>query len=359
MTRRIVWTIRVHGGAVSASSRFALARRLLFGACMMNRKILSSASRLALATAIFAPLGCALSEPDESIVDDEALVEGADDSVANEDDLEVSAESNDQLGFLALVNGLELITKSAGGSDWWRSPNAYCPGSKTLVGMGSNQTFNGHVLFRGLVPIQGNAANPIGAQAAAHEDLTGTTSNWELTTYATCSSLLSGLEVAHTGTSSSSSATRTHTVSCPAGKRVIGAGGTIWYGNGRVKIDEIRPNESLEQVTVYASEDQDGTSANWSLRAYAVCAYAPTGLVRVRAAAANGWDRRAVTATCPAEKRLLSVAGGVESSNPTPMRVYQMMPSLDLKTATVRVGTHGSTSGATGEVRAYAICADG
>jgi hypothetical protein len=337
-----------------------LARRLLFGARMMNRKIVSTASRLALATAIFAPLGCALSEPDESIGDDEALVEGADDSVANEDNLEVSAESNDELGFLALVNGLELITKPSGSSStWWRSPDAFCPGSKTLVGMGSSHTWDPHVLFRGLVPIKGNAPNPMGAEGSAQEDLTGTSANWELTTYATCSNLLSGLELAHTGSSYSSSSTRTHTVSCPAGKRVIGAGGTIWQGEGRVKVDEIRPNESLEQVTVYASEDQDGTSANWSLRAYAVCAYAPTGLVRVRAAAANGWDRRAVTATCPSEKRLLSVAGGVEATNRTPMRVYQMQPSLDLKTATVRVGTHGSTSGATGEVRAYAICADG
>ncbi|WP_438017439.1 hypothetical protein WMF18_42875 [Sorangium sp. So ce315] len=261
---------------------------------------------------------------------------------------------------LALVNGLELVSKSSGlSSTWWRSPTVYCPGGSTLVGMGSSQTWNEHILFRGLIPAQGLAANPYGTQAAAQEDLAGTTINWQITAFATCSRQLSGLTVAKADSASSSSASRTWTVSCPSGKKVVGAGGTIMYGDGRVKIDEIRPNETLDQVTVTASEDQDGTSSNWLLRAYAVCADAPTGLVRVRATAANGWDRRPVVATCPAEKRLLSVAGGVDASVRTAMRTYEMVPSHDLKTAMVRVGTKGSSAGVTGEVRAYAICADG
>ncbi|WP_437991909.1 hypothetical protein [Sorangium sp. So ce145] len=271
----------------------------------------------------------------------------------------VKAAGNEVVA-LALINGLELVSASSGlSSTWWRSPTVYCPGSSTLVGMGSSQTWNGHILFRGLIPVQGLAANPYGTEAAAQEDLAGTTINWQITAYATCSRQLSGLTVAKADSSSSSSASRTWTVSCPSGKKVVGSGGTITNGNGRVKIDEIRPNETLDQVTVTASEDQDGTTSNWSLRAYAVCADAPTGLVRVRATAANGWDRRPVVAACPAEKRLLSVAGGVDAGVRTAMRTYEMVPSWDLKTATVRVGTQGSTSGVTGEVRAYAICADG
>ncbi len=258
------------------------------------------------------------------------------------------------------VNSLELVTKTEGpSSTWWRSPDAYCSYNHSLWGMGSTQPSNGSILFRGLVPIQGNATHPVGAQAAAQEDLAGTTTNWSMTTFAICGLKQPDLEIVDTGSSYSSSSTRTWTSSCPAGKKVIGAGGTIWYGDGRVKIDEIRPNETLDQVTVTASEDQDGTTSNWQLRAYAICATPPPGLVRVRAAAANAWNGSAVTATCPNEKRLLSASGGVSASNPTPMRVFEIRPSSGLTSATVRVTTKGSTSGVTGEVRSYAICADG
>ncbi len=126
-----------------------------------------------------------------------------------------------------------------------------------------------------------------------------------------------------------------------------------------MKVDEIRPNETLDQVTVVASEDRDGTGEAWSLRAYAICAYAPPGLVRVSATAANAWNGTAVVARCPSEKRLLGVGGGVSATDTRGLRIYNMRPSADLSTATVRVTTKGSTSGVTGEVRSYAICADG
>jgi hypothetical protein len=260
----------------------------------------------------------------------------------------------------AALNGLELFEEFSGQhSTWWRSPKAYCSGTKTLVGMGSTQPNDGSILFRGLIPAQGAAPNPIGAESAAQEDLTGTMADWKMTAYAICSIPLAGLEVAESGSSYDTTSTRTWSVSCPSGKKVIGAGGTIWQGEGRVKIDEIRPNESLDQVTVTASEDQDGTSSGWSLRAYAVCAYPIPGLVRVSKVAANGWDERNVDATCPSEKRLLSVGGGVAASDPIAMRVFDLRPSQGLTVATVRVTTKGSTSGVTGEVRSYAICADG
>jgi len=108
-----------------------------------------------------------------------------------------------------------------------------------------------------------------------------------------------------------------------------------------------------------ASEDQDGTTSSWSLRAYAVCAVAPPGLIRVRTVAANGWDARSVVAQCPSEKRLLGVGGGVSANDMRALRIFDMEPSWDLTSATVRVTTKGSTSGVTGEVLSYAICADG
>jgi hypothetical protein len=62
---------------------------------------------------------------------------------------------------------------------------------------------------------------------------------------------------------------------CPAGKRVLGAGGEITGGLGEVRFETIRPDVFFGHYgLVNAREDQDGTTANWDLRAYAVCATA-------------------------------------------------------------------------------------
>ncbi|MGH3713013.1 MAG: hypothetical protein ACRDT4_06055 [Micromonosporaceae bacterium] len=257
----------------------------------------------------------------------------------------------------AAVQGLQLVwSESDYSSTWWRSPDAYCPSGKSLVGMGTWLDYNDNILFRGLVPIQGNASNPIGAQAAAHEGLNGTAQQWRQTTYAICGYTPSGLVKIESGSPSSSTNLKTWTASCPSGKKVLGAGGTVHYGDGRVKVDEIRPNETLDQVTVTASEDQYGTGESWSVRAYAICAYPPPGLVRVRSAVSNGWNR-SVGVSCPSEKVLLSVAGGVTANDMRRLRVTHLYP-FDTDAAEAEVRTN-STSGLTGEVRAYAICADG
>jgi hypothetical protein len=257
------------------------------------------------------------------------------------------------------VNDLTRVAKvSETSSTWWRSPESICSTGTQLLGMGSSQPSNGSILFRGMLAYKAVTGVVVGAETAAQEDLLGTTVSWNMTSFAMCGTV-PGVSYVQDGTTYTSDATRTWTVSCPAGKKVLGGGGTIWQGDGRVKIDEIRPNETLDQVTVTASEDQDGTTQGWSLQVYAICATPPPGLVRVKAVAASGWDGRAVVASCPSEKRLLSVGGGVEASNRTPMRVFDLVPSSGLTSATARVTTKGSTSGITGEVRAYAICADG
>jgi len=37
-------------------------------------------------------------------------------------------------------------------------------------------------------------------------------------------------------------------------------------------MDDIRPNPARTSVTVQGLEDEDGTTADWSLAAYAICA---------------------------------------------------------------------------------------
>jgi hypothetical protein len=257
------------------------------------------------------------------------------------------------------INNIHTVGEvSEHNSTWWRSPTAYCEYNNRLVGLGAAGPGNGSVLFRGLIPRQGEATMPVGTEAAAHEDLAGTTDNWSVVSYAVCAEPPEGLELVEAVSPASSSATRTWTADCPSGKRVLGAGGTITGGNGRVKVDEIRPNEGLTQVTVTASEDQDGTSSSWRVRAYAVCAFPPAGLVRVGNRAPNGWDGRTVTARCPGEKVALGASGGVDADVRTNLRVQSIAPS-GRAGAYVMANTKGGDGGATGDVRAYAICIDG
>ena len=75
----------------------------------------------------------------------------------------------------------------------------------------------------------------------------------------------------------STSAAKSITATCPAGKRVLGAGADT-SGFGRVLIDSIRPDPTLSSVTVHAVEDEAGTPADWYLQAFVICAPAPLGL---------------------------------------------------------------------------------
>ena len=261
-----------------------------------------------------------------------------------------------------VINNHERTYEHSGNhSTWWRSPTAYCSPGNVLFGQGYDQPYDPRILFRGLIPIQGAGQYPTAAQAAAQEDLHGTPENWLMTSYAICGRAMPSQQLVNYTSAYNSSASRNATVSCPGTLRVIGAGGTIHYGDGRVKVDEIRPNESLTQVTVYASEDSDGTTGSWEVEAYAICASPPAGLVRVTASAYRGWDGTLVTATCPGEKKLLGAGGGIDTATRTLFRLLRIMPSADLKSVTVRATSKftGTFPLDPGEVKAYAICADG
>jgi hypothetical protein len=266
----------------------------------------------------------------------------------------------DQDAVEPFINNLEWrYTYSSNSKDWWRSPETNCSTNRVLYGMGVALPLRSEILFRGMTPY-GYGAPWSASEAAAQTRSKRDIGLWQMTNYAVCGAPMPGLEVVTRSMDSDISDPQQQVdVACPSGKKVIGAGGTITWGEGLAKIDEIRPNESLTQVTVTASE-ASRTDQVWTVTAYAVCATPPAGLVRATGTLANGWtSTNEVIASCPDEKRLLSVAGGVDiiSGARRDTRVYQIVPSFNLKYAIVRAG--GPSSGLSGNVKAYAICADG
>jgi hypothetical protein len=114
----------------------------------------------------------------------------------------------------------------------------------------------------------------------ALEDETGTDQNWTLSVGALCATPPPGLERV-SATSPLNSNNKQVTATCPAGKRVLGAGADINSFNGQVILDDLRPNAALTSVTANALEDETGNPINWSLTAYAVCANPIAGLERI------------------------------------------------------------------------------
>ncbi|QDY11078.1 hypothetical protein FJK98_31275 [Micromonospora sp. HM134] len=95
--------------------------------------------------------------------------------------------------------------------------------------------------------------------------------NWSLDVSVVCVDPLAGDQRVIVDSVASSTATRSATATCPAGKRVHGVGGEIVGGEGQVRLTGMRPTSSTT-VTVSAAEDGDGFSGTWKVRAYAVCA---------------------------------------------------------------------------------------
>lgn len=94
-------------------------------------------------------------------------------------------------------------------------------------------------------------------------------------------------------------------VGCPGNLVVIGGGYDLIGATGSVVLDDFIPSTNSLRVgageVVGPGEPADGTTANWEVEAYAVCASAPSGYTIVSSTStfATGITRD-VTATCPA-----------------------------------------------------------
>ena len=111
---------------------------------------------------------------------------------------------------------------------------------------------------------------------AGQEDANGFAGAWTVTAFAVCASVPANFTPA-SATTPPSSVNKSATVSCPAGTRVHGAGGQLTPAasglvNRSLVIDNIAIDAQLRSVTVRAVEDEAGTAASWSVRAFALCA---------------------------------------------------------------------------------------
>ena len=171
------------------------------------------------------------------------------------------------------------ILPSTSGSASSNSPQdtlSFCIG-QPLVGFGGSVNGGaGQVHLSNLISASNGTVDftPIAAQ----EDSNGFDGAWTVSAYAVCANALPPnltLKMVSAGTAASS-VNKSATVSCPAGTRVHSAGGQLPPAasgsvDRRLVIDKVAINPELSSVTVRAVEDETGTAANWSVRAFALC----------------------------------------------------------------------------------------
>jgi hypothetical protein len=143
------------------------------------------------------------------------------------------------------------------------------------------------------------------------------------------------------------------TVTCPPGKRVVGAGGTV---TPQVVLDDVRPNASLTTVTATGYEDEAGDPLDWLIHADAVCANPPPGLELVSAASPVDSSNKRINASCPVGKNLLGTGAEIDGGLGQVV-LDHVTPDAGLRTATV-TGLEDETGHTPAwSLRSYAICA--
>jgi hypothetical protein len=178
---------------------------------------------------------------------------------------------------LAVVAATQSVSADSPSNSSNKSISVSCPAGKRVLSAGTWLSFGStnQVLIDDLRP----SADLTSVSVNALEDETGTDESWTVTAAAICATPPPGLERV-SATSPLNSTNKTATASCPAGKRVLGAGADINTFNGQVVLDDVRPNAALTSVTATGLEDETGNPANWSVTAYAVCANSIAGLER-------------------------------------------------------------------------------
>jgi DNA-binding beta-propeller fold protein YncE len=150
-----------------------------------------------------------------------------------------------------------------------KTAQATCPSGKKVIGTGAEiEGAGGQVTIFGVEP----KANSV--VATAYEDETGTTANWWIRVYAVCADPLPGLVVVTNASANDSANPKQVTVVCPAGKKLTGTGVFVEFAGpiGQFVLDDVIPSSALDGVQVKAYEDETGTSANWRIRGYSICA---------------------------------------------------------------------------------------
>ena len=167
-----------------------------------------------------------------------------------------------------------------------------------------------------------------------------------------------GLQVISADSATNSSSPKTAVATCPTGKQVLSVGARIDGGGGQVLLDDAYPNSSLTSVTAKAYEDDDGTTAQWFIRAYAVCVNARQNLELVsKTTDASSSPGQSIDFPCPSGKAVVGVGVAINAGNGNVSLMF-MRPISGVGPNRVSVGAREDQDGTANvwSITGYAIC---
>jgi hypothetical protein len=235
-------------------------------------------------------------------------------------------------------------------SGGFATPQSICPAGKAVTGGGADVTGGA-----GYAILGGYTLEPDQVSALAYE-LTAPPASWSARSFTICGPPLPGQEV-EVSTSASNSVAKSITAPCAPGKVVVGGGATVSGAVVGVVMSNMTLADDLGHLSATAFEQEGGTTLNWTLHAYAVCASPPRGLTQVTAKFPLESDPQSVTAVCPAGKILLG--GAAQLQNAPGEVVFDDIRPDDRLTSLTVTGFEDAT-GTTSSWRpiAHALCAN-
>lgn len=156
--------------------------------------------------------------------------------------------------------------------------------------------------------------------------------------------------------SDSNSDPKGKTVYCPNGTRVVGSGADIIGGTGTVVLEELIPTR--DTVRAYAYEADNGTTANWEIRAWAVCGNPNGSSVTASRESVRNSNSKPVDVTCPDGKVVLGTGASIEGGQGQVV-IDEIIPTTNtVSVLGLEDDDDGDGYGGNWSIRAYAICGD-
>jgi hypothetical protein len=214
-----------------------------------------------------------------------------------------------------LPPGVTVVsTPSIFSSNSPQTAEAKCPAGKRVLGGGVRVNAGIHVIVTRQEPISTVAGDSY--LVTAEEDAVGTTTTWSVQALAICSDPIPGLRIVSAISPTQSGHFTSVDAECPAATNLLGTGGRILDGQGRVDLSTLVQGGQLNPHGAIAAGSEGFTDfpGNWSVIAFAVCA--PVGINDIRLVqnfgASSTVNPKILTATCPAGMTITGGTGFVD-----------------------------------------------
>lgn len=201
----------------------------------------------------------------------------------------------------AAVPSLTVVSVTRNGSLLDPPAGAACPAFTKVLGGGGRITgVSGDVRLYLLKPYIDNGVHKFLAAGIGNVDDWG--DNWTITTWAICAAGITGHEIVEATAVNSGPGLSNVTVTCPAGKKVIGAGGLV--SKGGLVLDDVAPSSTLSSVSVQGMALDTAPGSYSETKAWAVCIDPLPGQQLVTATTATSSENKSAVAACPAGTRV-------------------------------------------------------